>query len=84
MELILVVFLPLIGSLISGFLGNRIGLKLSHFISCLLMITSFALSAYLFYLTLNSNPPESVHIFNWINSGNLNASWYLKFDTLLQ
>ena len=82
MELILVVFLPLIGSLISGFLGNRIGLKLSHFISCLLMIISFTLSAYLFYLTLNSNPPESVHIFNWINSGNLNASWYLKFDTL--
>ena len=82
MELFLIVFLPLIGSLISGFFGNKIGLKLSHFISCLLMIISFTLSAYLFYLTLNSNPPESVHIFNWINSGNLNASWYLKFDTL--
>ena len=82
MELFLIVFLPLIGSLISGFFGNKIGLRLSHFISCLLMIISFTLSAYLFYLTLNSNPPESVHIFNWINSGNLNASWYLKFDTL--
>ena len=82
MELFLVVFLPLIGSLISGFLGKRIGLKLSHFISCLLMVISFFLSAYLFYLTLNSNPPESVHLFNWINSGDLNASWSLKFDTL--
>ncbi len=82
MELFLVVFLPLIGSLISGFLGKRIGLKLSHFISCLLMVISFFLSTYLFYLTLNSNPPESVHLFNWINSGDLNASWSLKFDTL--
>ena len=33
MELFLIVFLPLIGSIITGFFGKILGLRLSHFIS---------------------------------------------------
>ena len=53
MELFLIVFLPLIGSIISGFFGKIIGLKLSHFYLLFLILASSFLSAYLFYLTLN-------------------------------
>ena len=53
MELFLIVFLPLIGSIIAGFFGKIIGLRLSHFISCSLILASSILSAYLFYMTLN-------------------------------
>ena len=40
--------------LISGFFGKILGLKLSHFISCVFILTSSFLSAYLFYLTYPS------------------------------
>ena len=33
MELFLIVFLPLIGSIITGCFGKILGLRLSHFIS---------------------------------------------------
>ena len=40
MELFLIVFLPLIGSIITGFFGKILGLRLSHFISCSLILSS--------------------------------------------
>ena len=82
MELSLIVFLPLLGALISGFLGKYLGLRLSHFISCSLIVVPFLLSSYLFYLTLNLNQPSNVFLIDWIVSGNLQSSWSLKFDTL--
>ena len=82
MELSLIVFLPLLGALISGILGKHLGLRLSHFISCSLIVVPFLLSSYLFYLTLNLNQPSNVFLIDWIVSGNLQSSWSLKFDTL--
>ena len=82
MELFLIVFLPLTGSIISGFFGKALGLKLSHLISCTLILTSSFLSAYLFYLTLNGHQYESLYLLEWINSGSIDASWSLRFDTL--
>ena len=82
MELSLIVFLPLLGALISGFLGKHLGLRLSHFISCSLIVVPFLLSSYLFYLTLNLNQTSNVFLIDWIVSGNLQSSWSLKFDTL--
>ena len=82
MELFLIVFLPLIGSIISGFLGRILGLRLSHFISCSLILTSSILSAYLFYMALNGYQTSNQFLFDWINSGAIDASWSLKFDTL--
>ena len=82
MELFLIVFLPLIGSIISGFFGKILGLRLSHFISCSLIIASSILSAYLFYMILNGYQTSNQFLFDWINSGAIDASWSLKFDTL--
>ena len=82
MELFLIVFLPLIGSIISGFFGKILGLRLSHFISCSLILASSILSAYLFYMTLNGYQTSNQFLFEWINSGAIDASWSLKFDTL--
>ena len=82
MELFLIVFLPLIGSIISGFFGKILGLRLSHFISCSLILVSSILSAYLFYMTLNGYQTSNQFLFEWINSGAIDASWSLKFDTL--
>ena len=82
MELFLIVFLPLIGSIISGFFGKILGLKLSHFISCVFILTSSFLSAYLFYLTLNGHQAENLYLLDWINSGSIEASWTLRFDAL--
>ena len=82
MELFLIVFLPLMGSIISGFFGKILGLRLSHFTSCSLILVSSILSAYLFYMTLNGYQTSNQFLFDWINSGEIDASWSLKFDTL--
>ena len=82
MELFLIVFLPLIGSIITGFFGKILGLRLSHFISCSLILVSSILSAYLFYMILNGYQTSNQFLFDWINSGAIDASWSLKFDTL--
>ena len=82
MELFLIVFLPLIGSVLSGFFGKMLGLKLSHFISCLLVVIPYFLSSYLFYKVLSGIQTNDVFLFNWINSGLIDAYWSLKFDTL--
>ena len=82
MELFLIVFLPLIGSVISGFFGKMLGLKLSHFISCLLIVIPSFLSSYLFYNVLTGIQTNDVFLFDWINSGLIEAYWSLKFDTL--
>ena len=82
MEIFLIVFLPLIGSIISGFFGKIFGLRLSHFISCSLILASSILSAYLFYMALNGYQTSNQFLFDWINSGAIDASWSLKFDTL--
>ena len=82
MELFLIVFLPLIGSIITGFFGKILGLRFSHFISCSLILASSILSAYLFYMTLNGYQTSNQFLFDWINSGAIDASWSLKFDTL--
>ena len=82
MELFLIVFLPLIGSIITGFFGKILGLRLSHFISCSLILASSILSAYLFYMALNGYQTSNQFLFDWINSGAIDASWSLKFDTL--
>jgi NADH-quinone oxidoreductase subunit L len=82
MNLFLIVFLPLTGALIVGFLGKRLGLLLSHIISCSFIVIPFLLSCYLFYVNFLSNKEISLYLFDWIQSGSLSSSWTLYFDTL--
>ena len=82
MALFLIVFLPLLGSLVSGFFGKKLNLMLSHIFSCAMIIIPFFLSLYFLNLTLSENYNLVVPLFEWLKSGDLSTEWSLRLDLL--
>ena len=86
-----VVFFPLIGALIAGFLGRYTGAKIAEYISTGLLIAA-ALAAWIVFLPLvfaggaaeadAHTAPVKVHVLDWIHSGALTLDWTLRVDTL--
>ncbi len=76
-----VIFLPLIGSIITYF-GKRIGNLFSQVFSCLMVSISAVLSFLIFYDGIINGNYGNYTIFEWINSGNLNVNWSIKIDPL--
>ena len=81
MELTLL-FLPLIGSIISGFFGKRIGDRNSEILTSTLVSISTILSILIFYKVIFENYNNNVIISSWINSGFLSVHWSIKIDAL--
>ena len=44
-----IVLLPLLGSIISGFFGNKLGAKISQILTCAFVSISSILSLFIFY-----------------------------------
>ncbi len=82
MALFLIVFLPLLGSLVVGFFGKKLNLMLSHTLSCLMIIIPFFLSLYFLKLTLSGSYYIVVPLFEWLSSGDLITEWSLRLDLL--
>ena len=82
MALFLIVFLPLLGSLVVGFFGKKLNLMLSHIFSCTMIIIPFFLSLYFLNLTLSENFNLVVPLFEWLKSGDLITEWSLRLDLL--
>ena len=81
MELALL-FLPLFGSIISGFFGKYIGDRTSEVITSLLVLISAIISMILFYEVIINNYENNVVIATWISSGSLNVNWSIKVDSI--
>ena len=82
MALFLIVFLPLLSSLIVGFFGKKLNLILSHAFSCIMIIVPFFLSLYFLKLTLSGNYNLVVPLFEWLSAGDLITEWSLRLDLL--
>lgn len=82
MALFLIVFLPLLGSLVVGFFGKKLNLMLSHTLSCMMIIIPFFLSLYFLKLTLSESYNLVVPLFEWLSSGDLTTEWSLRLDLL--
>ena len=82
MALFLIVFLPLLGSLVVGFFGKKLNLMLSHTLSCMMIIIPFFLSLYFLKLTLSESYNLVVPLFEWLSSGDLITEWSLRLDLL--
>ncbi|SVB26920.1 uncharacterized protein METZ01_LOCUS179774, partial [marine metagenome] len=78
----LIIFLPLIGSIISGFFGKFLGSRNSEILTSLFVSISSILSFLIFYKVFNENYINNLDIFTWINSGTFNVSWSIKIDAL--
>ena len=78
----LIVFLPLLGSIIAGFWGRRLGDKLSLYITSTLLLISMILSWITFW-QLSSNHVDKVYpLMEWMNIGDFNVVWSLRHDML--
>ncbi len=77
-----ILFLPLIGSIISGFFGKSIGDKPSQILTSFFVTVSAILSFIIFYKVIKFGYSNNLIISTWISSGTLNANWSINIDTL--
>ncbi|PZO76763.1 MAG: NADH-quinone oxidoreductase subunit L [Mesorhizobium amorphae] len=78
-----IVFLPLLGFLIAGLFGNRIGAKASEYVTTGLMMVVAVLSWVAFFtVALGSAEAFTVPVLRFIDLGDLQADWALRIDTL--
>jgi NADH-ubiquinone oxidoreductase chain 5 len=77
-----IIILPLLGSIVSGFLGRKVGVKGAQLITCSSVITTTLLAIVAFIEVGMNNIPVSIELFRWIDSESLNVSWGFHFDSL--
>jgi NADH-quinone oxidoreductase subunit L len=77
-----IVFLPLLGSFVAGLFGRFIGARGSELITTVLLFVSAALSCYAFYDVALLGHSKIVHVASWMVSGDFQADWALRVDTL--
>tara|TARA_Y100000590_G_scaffold10517_1_gene12947 strand:+ start:1869 stop:3776 length:1908 start_codon:yes stop_codon:yes gene_type:complete len=77
-----IVFLPLIGSFVSGIFGKNLGDKNSQILTSSFVLLSAILSIFIFYEVITQGYSSNKHIFNWISSGNFNIHWSINIDPL--
>lgn len=77
-----VVFLPLLGFLLAGGLGERFGDRLSQYITCGLMGLSTLCAIYLFLLLGLQEKTLYVPLFTWIKVEFFEIQWGLQLDSL--
>ena len=77
-----IIILPLLGSIVSGFFGRRIGFSGAHFITCTAVVTTTILAVFAFFEVGLNNTPVSIEVFRWIDSESLNVLWGFHFDSL--
>ena len=83
---IFLIFLPLLGSVISGILvfteKSKKTDKVAQLATCISMILASLLAGIVFWdVTLNKNP-HTIELFSWIQSGSFEVTWAIKLDTL--
>ena len=74
------VFLPLLGSIISGFFGRYIGDRNSEIVTSTFVTISAILSLIIFFDVTFNNYENNLVIATWINSGLLDVNWSIKVD----
>ena len=77
-----ILILPLLGSVLAGLLGRKIGITGSHIFTTLCLFLSSILATIAFYEVILLESPVTIHINNWIDSELLYISWEFLFDSL--
>jgi len=76
------IVLPILGSVMSGFFGRKIGVSGAQIITCSCVITTTILAIFAFLEIGFNNIPVTIHLFRWIDVESLNVSWAFNFDSL--
>ncbi|WP_294644607.1 NADH-quinone oxidoreductase subunit L [uncultured Aureimonas sp.] len=76
----LIVLLPLVGFIVAGLFGNRIGAKASEYVTSGLLIAA-ALLSWIGFLSFVGET-QHVQVLQWMKAGTLDISWQLRIDRL--
>jgi NADH-ubiquinone oxidoreductase chain 5 len=76
------IVLPILGSIVSGFFGRKVGVSGSQLITCTCVIITTFLAIITFIEVGLNNIPVTIYLFKWIDSETLNISWGFNFDSL--
>jgi NADH-ubiquinone oxidoreductase chain 5 len=79
---LVIIILPLLGSITSGFFGRKIGVTGSHIITCSSVIITTILAILAFIEVGFNNIPVTINIARWIDVEALNVIWNFRFDSL--
>jgi NADH-quinone oxidoreductase subunit L len=77
-----IVFLPLAGALIAGFLGRMLGARACEIITTGLLGIAAILSWIAFWYVGFGGETVRIPVLRWVASGELDVSWALRVDTL--
>jgi NADH-quinone oxidoreductase subunit L len=77
-----VVFLPLVASIIVGFLGRAIGDRGSQLITCGALLLAAVLGIFVFRDILATGEVQVIPLVSWIVAGGVDVAWSLRLDTL--
>ena len=76
------IVLPVLGSIVSGFWGIKVGVSGSQLITCSCVIITTILALIAFIEVGFNNIPVTIHIFRWLDAESLNIPWGFNFDSL--
>ncbi len=79
---VLAVFLPLLGFVLAGALGRRLGAHGAEYLTTALMLTAAALSISLFGTYALDGQHTTITLMSWMSVGPLSVDWALRFDAL--
>jgi NADH-ubiquinone oxidoreductase chain 5 len=77
-----IIILPLLGSIVSGFFGRKVGVKGAQLITCLSVIITTMLAILAFFEVGFNNMPITLNLFRWIDSEWYNITWGFQIDSL--
>jgi len=76
------IILPLLGSIVSGFFGRKIGVSGARIITCTCVIITTILAIIAFLEVGLNQVPVTIDLFRWIDAESVNVRWGFYFDSL--
>ena len=77
-----IIILPLLGSIVSGFFGRKVGVSGAHIITCMCVIVTTLLALFSFFEVGLNNIPVTILLFKWVDTESLDVLWGFSFDSL--
>ncbi|WP_160121021.1 NADH-quinone oxidoreductase subunit L [Rhodovarius lipocyclicus] len=76
------VFFPLLGAIISGLFGRLIGDKAAQWTTVFFMVLAAVCGVTAFFEVGFGSAPRTEVLFTWVDVGDMQFSWALRYDTL--
>ena len=76
------IILPILGSIVSGFFGRKIGVSGGRIITCTCVIITTILAIIAFFEVGLNQIPVKIELFRWIDAELLDIKWGFNFDSL--